>query len=309
MPLRRLPHLALLALGVAAGALAQTHPAPARPRPLHERITRADAAALISVEVVSEGRLRVRRIQGLLGELPEVFEVKRSPLQPPPLAASDRALLFLRGARAPYVLADEGSETIRIADAEMEERWVGAFSNVHASSGTPGKLASVYLDWIDAGPSTLRALAPDGLAPLLAADPALHERVSLARAPRAADASAPLEARALSAGLAAATPAGASDLAAALVASGDLGDGNIVELSLRAASLARARALAGLFGAACAHADPEIRTAAMRALPPVAVALGEPAIERARQLAENDPDQGVRRTAVRALRNTAPRAR
>jgi hypothetical protein len=275
---------------------------------LHARIAAADAAAVVAVESVSEGRLRARRERALLGELPETFEVKRSPLRPPPLAAGDRALLLLRGARSPYVLADSPGEIIRVADAAMEERWGRAFEEVRAARGDPGRLTTVYVGWIDAGPGSLRDLAAAGLEPLLAADGALRDRVARERAPHAADARAPAGARALSASLAAATPAGASALAEALVAGGDLGDGALVERALRGAAFARAPALAPLFEAACAHPDAALRSAAMRALPIVAAVLGEPALARAKEIAAGDPDARVRRDAEKSLGDVARRS-
>jgi hypothetical protein len=139
------------------------HPLPPGLRPFHERIADVDVVAVVRVERVEDGRLAVVREAALTGAPPERFEVKRSPLAPPPLATGDRALLLLRGARPPYVLADAPSEVIRISDDAMAARWAGALRAVLASRGDEEALVKVYLGWIESGPESLRELGAAGL--------------------------------------------------------------------------------------------------------------------------------------------------
>jgi hypothetical protein len=162
VPRRARPALLGLLVAFAWPAAAQ-HPPPPGPRPLHQRLASAELAALVRVERVDEGRIALRLEQALLGEPPESFEVKRSPLAPPPLATGDRALLLLRGARPPYVLADAPSEVIRISDDAMAARWAGALRAVLASRGDEEALVKVYLGWIESGPESLRELGAAGL--------------------------------------------------------------------------------------------------------------------------------------------------
>jgi hypothetical protein len=130
------------------------HPGIPGPRPLHERLAGADRVAVVQVERIDAGRIAVA---------PEAFEVKRSPLRPPPLATGDRALLLLRGARPPYVLADEASEVIRLSDDAMAERWAGAVRAVLANRDDRAALVTVYAEWIEEGPVSLADLGRAGL--------------------------------------------------------------------------------------------------------------------------------------------------
>jgi hypothetical protein len=158
-----------LALRVAVGALvacpaSAQHPLPNRvARPLHERLAQADAAAHVRVEHVAPGRLTVLRIAELIGRVPERFEVKRSPIDPPPLAEGTEAIVLLEGARPPYVLVDEPHETIRIDHGESAVLWSDALRAVHARASDEGALAELYVHWADDGPSTLTDLAMRGL--------------------------------------------------------------------------------------------------------------------------------------------------
>ena len=139
------------------------HPLPPALRPFHDRVAEVDVAAVVLVEQVGEGRIRVRRETVLTGAAPESFEVKRSPIAPPPLATGDRALLLLRGARPPYVFADQPSEVIRLSDAAMTVRWQEAVREVLSRRSEPAALVPVYLDWIDKGPETLREIGRSSL--------------------------------------------------------------------------------------------------------------------------------------------------
>lgn len=159
----------LLALAGAAGAQPMLHPVSLGPRPLHVRLAKAELAAVARVERVDEGRIALRLEEALLGSPPEAFEVKRSPLRPPPLATGDRALLILRGARPPYVLADEPAEVIRLSDDAMAARWSAATRAALAAQGDAAALEAVYEEWVANGPASLRDLGTAGLLVLRAA--------------------------------------------------------------------------------------------------------------------------------------------
>ena len=132
-------------------------------RPFHERVAQLEVAAVVRVERVDEGRIEVLREETLAGDPPERFLVKRSPLAPPPLASGDRALLLLRGARPPYVLADQPFEVIRIEGDAMAARWSEAVRQVVAHRDEPARLVSIYLDFVDTGPATLREIGESSL--------------------------------------------------------------------------------------------------------------------------------------------------
>jgi len=154
------------------------HPLPPALRPFHERVAEVEVAAVVLVEQVGEGRIGVRRETVLAGAPPERFEVKRSPLRPPPLATGDRALLLLRGARPPYVFADQPSEVIRLSDAAMAARWQEAVRAVIAHRGEPAALVPIYLDCVDRGPETLREIGWSSLLDLAATHAELRGEIA-----------------------------------------------------------------------------------------------------------------------------------
>jgi hypothetical protein len=170
---------ALLAAPAASGQ-GFGHPLPPGLRPFHERVAGVDVAALVRVTRVGEGRIEVVREEALAGAAPERFEVKRSPLAPPPLAAGDRALLLLRGERPPYVFADQPSEVIRLEGDAMAARWSDAVRQVVAHRGAPARLVPVYLDWIDEGPATLREIGRSSLLDLAAKHTELRPQIGRA---------------------------------------------------------------------------------------------------------------------------------
>lgn len=178
--------LLCLALGVPGTALAQFpgHPLPPGLRPFHDRLARVDVVARVEVEQIDEGRIRVRREAVLAGAPPERFEVKRSPLRPPPLATGDRALLLLRGARPPYVFADLPSEVIRLSDPALAARWEQAVREVIEKRDQPAALVPVYLDWIERGPETLREIGRSSLDDLAAKHTSLRDEIARKLAPR-----------------------------------------------------------------------------------------------------------------------------
>jgi hypothetical protein len=176
----------LLAFAVAwlaaAAASAQMigHPLPPGLRPFHERVAAVDVATVVRVERVEDGRLTVVSEAALFGAPPERFEVKRSPLAPPPLATGDRALLLLRGDLPPDVFADSPAEVIRLEGDAMAARWSEAVRQVIAHRGEPRRLVAIYRDWVANGPETLREIGTASLSDLAARHPALRAEIERA---------------------------------------------------------------------------------------------------------------------------------
>jgi hypothetical protein len=149
--------LACLALSASSASAQAPHAIPPLARPLHERVAEADVIAWASVLRVEHGRIALRLRDALHGELPAEFALKRSPLAPPPLAEGDVALVMLRGARSPYVLAGKPSEVLKVgSDAEAEALSQGVLQ-LRAAGGDVLKTMYVYGTWLNA-PEPLRSL-------------------------------------------------------------------------------------------------------------------------------------------------------
>ncbi len=299
-PRRLLPPL-LLAWTLSAASLAQGgHPvAPSPIRPLQERVGAADVVLIGEVVALSEGRIDVEARNVLRGAPPDRFLVKRGRSAPPPLAAGDRAVLLLRGARPPYVLVDEPAETVRLVDAPGEEAWRSAVEAALSLRDDPTALADRMTRWIDAGPASLRDVAGLSLRPLLAADEVLSGRIALERAEAAARSDLPAEARALSAQLAAASPEGQDRLVATLTRAEHL-DPSALALALRTGSIRGHADLAALYERALDSRDPELRRIAARDPAPV-LRLGADAEARLQGLVNGDPEETVKRAAEETL--------
>lgn len=298
-----------LALGWAAGAAPASaqHPVVSGARPLHRRIPLADHVVVVEVESVGTGRLVAVRRDVLSGDVPGTFQVKLPASAPPPLAPGDRALLLLRGARPPYVLVDEPGEVIRLADAEMEARWSRALRRVVAERSRPTALAPVYLDWIDAGPETLREAGLRGLLDDALDDGEVRAEVARDRARAAADPARDPDARRVSALLAVRTAEGAGLLLPRVP--GADAQPAVVTAALRGGAAHRDARTLSAFERALAHGDAAVRRAALQTLPALAVAFESLPLATLEQLAEHDPDDGVRRRASRALQALAAAGR
>jgi hypothetical protein len=159
------PLAAAAALAGAASAQAP-HLIPPLQRGLHERAAGAEIAVIARVTGADAGRLELAAEAVLRGAPPQRFAVKRSPLRPPPLAVGDRALLFLRGARPPYVLAGDASDPLPIA-SEAEARRLGeALPALLAAGDDAAALRAIYTRWSAADEPLLRRLGHEGLASL-----------------------------------------------------------------------------------------------------------------------------------------------
>ncbi len=298
------------ALLLSATALAQVgHPSAGRPRAVHERLDAADRVVRVRIGAVSEGRIAVTEATALVGQAEAPFEIKRSPLRPHPLAEGDRAILFLRGARPPYVLVDEPGEVIRLVDPEAhrngERRWSEAIQALAATREASAKLAETYLDWIDGGPGSLRSLGANGVIAVIEQDAALAAGVGAERVPHAVDPVAVIEARRISAQLAAASPVSAGALCEVVAHSATPLDAALTEITLRACGGVRSPAAVTLLERAATHQDAALRGAAARSLALIAAGAPAPTLAIAKRLAENDPDNAVRRAAERMLRNAS----
>jgi hypothetical protein len=163
---------ALLAGAAAASAApAQVpHPIPPQSRPLYQRAMEAELIAVARVVRVDAGRLEVAAEAALRGAPPARFEVKRSPLRPPRLALGDRALLFLRGDRAPYVLAGRPEEVVGLAEV-ADSRELAMREALAGQQSVPA-LAAFWLARLEKEPpgDAVRELAAAELSGLCASE-------------------------------------------------------------------------------------------------------------------------------------------
>lgn len=290
---------ALVSAAGSASAQAVAHPAPPSARPLHLRLAEADAAAIVVVTGVDRGRITVTREAGLLGRTPERFEIKRSPLNPPPLAAHDRALVFLRGARPPYVLVDEPRETIRLANEASAERWAQAVRDAARDRDDPRALASLYARWLDEGPESLRDLAFQGLVEPELDTPEVRAHLAPDRADAASRGELPPRVRQLSALLAVRTPEGSAQLLeGALI---DPVEPGVIGMALRGGITYGNADTGAVFAAAVRSDDAAVRLAGAQAMVGVRGELAATVRPRLETLAADDPDPRVREVAGRLL--------
>lgn len=164
MNAKRVHLAALLAVAWAGAAVGQApHPIPPLARALHERAASAEKIAIARVTHLERGRLAFARDAGLRGALPASFEVKRSPLHPPALAVGDLALLFLRGARSPYVLAGEPTEVVPLASGAEARALADALPALLGAGDDAAALRAVYARWAASASPLLRGLGHAGL--------------------------------------------------------------------------------------------------------------------------------------------------
>jgi hypothetical protein len=302
------PHLGRRALPLLVAALApgpapaQLHPLPPRDAPLLARVERSDAIVLARVASHSAGRLTLARLRGLSGATAESFEVKRSPLRPPPYRPGDVAVFFLRGARPPYLLADEPREMLRPADAAEAERLAGAVAALLAARESPERLLALHVDWLASPDEPLRRLAVNALLDPDAPWAPLPPGFSEARAREAADPRrSPAERRAC-AELALADDAGLAALVARLPGAEGEADPELALLALQAAARRSPPGAQAALARSLRHERPEIRDAAVRAAGSL-VETFEPELRAALEaLAAGEPDAALRRRAQDLLR-------
>jgi len=301
-PLRRLlTGLAALAiLGIPEAGTAQHGMDPlAQERALHRRLPQADAVVLASVVRIDPGRIGLEGARPVAGGTPVAFELKRSPSRPPKVEVGDRVLLLLRGAREPYVLADDPRLVVRIPAGE-EPLWTEAVERAVACGEAPECLVDLYSGWIEQGPASLRELGFYGLGDRTAPFQPLSGAFLSERAEWAAGSRLPLDARLAFARLVARDPAGSTALARALTEPSNR-DPRLVQLALSGAAAARSEAFAPLVTRALRADDPAIRRSAAQVLGLNPWALDPPLLATLRRAAHDDPAEPVRGEARTAL--------
>ena len=290
----------LLAPAAARSQGAMGHPLPPALRPLHVLLARSDAVAIGTIDAVDGGRIRVRGAVAVVGDPGGSFELKRAPSNPPSFAPGARALLLLRGARSPYVLAEEPRESVLFASEEAEARWRAALPELHAALRDPVRLRDVYLAWADGADDGLREQALRGLydaeAPFQPLPPELtRERARMALDPARAPGS-----RRASAAIAVLDPAGAAALVAAVpgaVPEPDPVRAEVYEIALQGGLMRRNEVgTVAAIRRGLAASDTGVRRVAARwgaqlSLPDVRAAVAKLA---------GDPDPEVRRIAEKA---------
>jgi hypothetical protein len=262
-------------------------------RPLHARLDRADAVVVGRVESVEAGRIRVRVVEPVLGRAPEAFELKRAPSHPPPLVPGESALLLLRGARSPYLLVDEPSEVVPINGAAALTLWRRALRALDEASTRPAQITRIYAGWLAEESVALRRAGVIGLgAPesdLPRAGAAAESRLAaLAVAPDLG----PLV-RLCAASAALRTPAGREALLGTLPG-GEGADAQVLATGVQGAVRSGADVRRVLI-----RAPPTIRRTGAR-LSTLVAQEGE-LRERLVEMTAEDPDEGVRLAARRAL--------
>ncbi len=297
---------AALTLGVAApvAAYAQMmHGMTPGPPALEERVARADAAAVATVEAVEAGRIRLRDGVAVFGTVPDAFEVKRRPSAPLGLAVGERALLLLAGARSPYVVVDDPKDVAPLADAAAASRRADAVRDVYAARGDVEALRAVYIGWTEADDEALRAEALRSLlrfgGPFLPVPP---ESAS-ARAQVALDATRSPAARRAAAALAAGDPAALDRMLTGVFSSEVAADPELALAIVRSGLLRSRPAAPHALLVALRSSGTDLRLGALeivREAPPAVVA---PALA---DLAANDPDARVREQAAHALSRLRP---
>lgn len=291
------PLLGWLAAGLLAGAAWAQHPAigEAPPRPLHERLAGADAVGLGRVERVGTGRIRLVDVSGVLGDLPAALELKRAPSDPPGLAAGERLLLLLRGARSPYLLVDGPREIARIGP-DADEAVLGDLLRALHAAASDAERARIYARWVERPDAGLPGEPARGLADTSLDVGGVDGEVFERLAARACDPSVAAAPRLDAARAAVRHPLGSHALLGRLP--GD--DPGVLAVGLAAAMPAHPALGVRVLDRALRHDDPRMREAALRAT--VAFDYAPPVRARVATIAADDPEPALRDLARRVMR-------
>jgi hypothetical protein len=275
------------------------HPLPKGPRPLHEIAGGADAIAIGTIASVSEGRIRVHDAIDVSGAVPAEFEIKRAPSNPPVFQSGQRAVLLLRGARSPYLLADDPQENL-VIPAGAELAWIVALRAFADARQDPQQLLALYFDWIDGDNGTLRDLAVRGLLDPTAAFQPIAKEVLTPRAKRALDPAAPAAVREASASVALLSPESRAQLLHEVLQPGTARDAAVYETALQGALLRPddAPELSAAVARGLHSQEAAVRAIAVRYATTASDPLLATEVER---LAAQDPDAGVRKVAAQVL--------
>ncbi|HBZ68272.1 MAG TPA: hypothetical protein DEP35_00330 [Deltaproteobacteria bacterium] len=300
--------LALAALCAALGALLpaetvaqgmRSHPLPKGPRPLHEIAASADAIAIGTIASVSEGRIRVHDAIDVSGAVPADFDVKRAPSNPPVFQSGDRALLFLRGARPPYLLTDDPKENL-VIPASGEVQWILAMRAFADARHDPAQLRTLYFEWIDGEDGTLRDLGVRGLADPAAPFQPISTDLLTERARRAVDPATASEVRRACASVALLSAESYARLLRDVLQPGTAVDAGVYETALQGALLQHGDPpeFSAALGRGLRSGEAAVRAVAVR----YATNVPDPGLaNEVERLAQQDPDPGVRQAAARAL--------
>jgi hypothetical protein len=271
------------------------HGLPPAARPLHVRLQEADVVAIGTVERVETGRVDVAEAVVLRGGADDRFRLKRSPARPHGLAAGERVVLLLRGARTPYVLVDEPREIRRLPDAAEEARWRSALEALLAADD-PAAQRDVYLAWIDGPDDELRQAASRALADRRSQPLPVPPELARERARIALDPARPQAVRRASAGVAGQHPAGTAALLAGL---GDGVDPGVTQLALALGAMQRAEGFTPALVSALRSSDPAVVEAA---IPAATLSASGPGVRaELERLAAHGATQKMRAAAGRAL--------
>ena len=306
---------ALLAAVVAAvlvppsvgGQVPGGHPMPKGPRPLHEVAAASDSIALGTIESVSEGRIRVREAIAIQGTVPAELELKRAPSNPPAFAPGDRVLLLLRGARSPYVLAEEPRESV-VVPPGGGDRWNVALRTFQDVRTKPPALRDLYFSWLDGDDDGLRDLGLRGLYDPAAAFQPMPVALGAESARRALDPAFSAEVRRARAAVAVLSAEGYAVLAQDVLLPGTAEDGPVYEIVLQGSLLRRkdVENIRPALARGLRSSDAAVRQVAVRY---AAGTHDEAIVAEVDRLAAEDPDAGVREAAKRAVASARSRSR
>ena len=303
-PARRsaLAAVALAALALPVQVVAQAgHPLPQLETPIHARVSRSDAVVLARVDRVEPGRLQLQNLGTLVGEIPEHFGVKTWPGAAPGYGAGDFAVLFLLGARSPYVLLGEPRDQLPPSD-EVRARSLAAGIEALAEAGDdPERLLELHVGWLEGDDELLARLALVGFldreGPLRSPPPGFARE----RARLALDSSAPLPARRASLILASRDPSLMPSLIEWVPGDGGPADAELSALVLNQAVMMRTQGTEVAVVRLLRESDPKLRRLGLGAARRLRRDLGNEALEQIEALAARDPDPDLRRLAQRVL--------
>lgn len=290
--------LALISLAVLSLAMPTRaqHGMTGGPRPLHLRLAEADVIVIATVEAVGDGRVTVGEAVVLRGEAPARFELKRAPSREIPYAVGVSLLLPLRGARAPYLLVDDARELISLRDPAAATDWRAGVAALLAAGDDREALTDVYLTWLEGDDEAMRETAGAALLDPRAGLIPVSPTRAVARARAAFDPALPLVAQRISAVLAGGRAEGTAALLAALPNPGV--DAQVLETALRSGLRWRVDGSEGAVLRALDDGRAMVRRAAVKL---IESSESEAGLARLPALATHDPDEGVRREAVKVL--------
>jgi hypothetical protein len=280
---------------VPAGALA--HGMPPGPRPIHRVLAEVDAIAIGTIGASDVGRIEVSDALAIVGAPDPAFQIKRAPSNPPAWSPGARALLLLRGAREPYVLADEPREQITVeGGADVEARVAVGLRTLHAALADPTRMRDTYLGWIEGPDEILRQQALRGLWDGSAPFQPLPADRTTALAAAALDAERTESVRRAAATAAILTDEGAAALLAGSPGTADAADAQVYEVAVQGGLLRRADGVVPALRRGLESPNAAVRSTAVR----FGVNAGDAELAaQIASLATSDPDPDVRQAAAK----------